>query len=158
MRDGANVFTADQDAANGFLETPPLPGSCPAKVFCSRELESGLMQYVETQVLQTGRVPSDEELRKKGKEILQAQTTAADDDMLLGKFKELLHEKVPFLAQNEASIEHAPSAMPSNMEVNISDADLGTMLQDMDFELETDLLGTSPADDAPGGVSLFGLK
>ena len=159
MRDGAKPVTAGQVAANNFLETLTSPDSRPARVFCSRELESGLLQYVETQALQSGHIPSDEEIRSKGKEILQAQTTAADDDMLLAKFKELTQEKLPSLAQGAKGKTEAasgmPSAMPTNMDVNISDADIGTMLQDMDFELEPQFLGTSPDDDVPGGVSLF---
>jgi hypothetical protein len=159
MRDGAKPVTAGQVAANSFLETLTSPDSRPAKVFCSRELESGLLQYVEMQVLQAGHMPSDEEIRSKGKEILQAQTTAADDDMLLAKFKELVQVKLSFLAQEASGRAEAasvmPSAMPTNVDVNISDADIGAMLQDMDFELEPQLLGTSPEDDVHGGVSLF---
>ncbi len=58
----------------------------PALVFCSRELEHGLNAYVK-ECAEAHRVPTDDELRAKAREILGAEYTAADDSILLEGFK-----------------------------------------------------------------------
>jgi len=57
-------------------------------VFCSRDLEQGLSQVVESE-LANGRLPSDDWLRAKAREILGVEQTAADEVALLKKFKSL---------------------------------------------------------------------
>lgn len=60
----------------------------PASVFCSRDLENGLNSYVEDCIMNR-RIPSDDDLRAKGREILGVEHTAADDPKLLERFKAL---------------------------------------------------------------------
>ncbi|KAI9642183.1 hypothetical protein NHQ30_008985 [Ciborinia camelliae] len=58
----------------------------PARVFCSRELEDALVDLVRSEN-QRGRVPSDECLRARARDVLGVQRTPADEKELLGKFK-----------------------------------------------------------------------
>ncbi|TAQ83174.1 hypothetical protein B7494_g8501 [Chlorociboria aeruginascens] len=61
----------------------------PAAVFCSRELEQGLRDFVRLQMESGWGWPSDERLRQKARDILGEQETAADDVELLRKFREV---------------------------------------------------------------------
>lgn len=65
----------------------------PAQVFCSRDLETALVALVGSEK-EKGRVPSDEMLRAKAREILGVEHTAADQSELLEKFK-ALHSITP---------------------------------------------------------------
>jgi len=69
-----------------FVENLSQGWSKPATVFCSRDLENGLNEFV-TKEMSNGNVPTDECLREKAREILGVQETAADDGILLEKFK-----------------------------------------------------------------------
>ncbi|KAH6996509.1 hypothetical protein BKA56DRAFT_471178 [Ilyonectria sp. MPI-CAGE-AT-0026] len=158
MRIGAKSFPAGQSGANGYLETLSSQDARPALVFCSRELERGLISFVENHVASTGRMPTDAMMQARGRQILKSDATAAEDSTLLTKFKEMMAEKLPQASQAETAIDGAP-AIPSNMDVNISDEDIDNMLQDMNFEFDTQdfggvsLLGMEGMDDM-GGVSL----
>lgn len=162
MRDGAKAFMAGPIAANSFVDTLAEPHTRPARVFCSRELESRLLQYAERYVLTHGNMPSDEALRTTGKDILQTAETAADDDVLLGKFKELLYEKMPFLEQQQKKKEAESimladsSILPLVTENHGAGADLDMMLQDMDFDLDPDFMKSAViGGDEDGGAPLF---
>ncbi|KAM5348316.1 hypothetical protein ACJ41O_008140 [Fusarium nematophilum] len=142
-------------AANSYIENLTSNAARPAMVFCSRELERGLIDYVGGHVTGTGRMPSDNMIQEKGREILNAPTTAAEDADLLEKFKDMVAKKFPNgLPTNEAIV--AAPAMPSNMEVNMSDEDLNSILQDMNFEFDPqDFEGvTMEGLQDTGGVSL----
>jgi hypothetical protein len=90
-------FQAAQATATKYIHSlaqrrlPP-----PGKVFCSRELESGLVDFVteRTAPFGLGEFPSDDELRARAKEVLGTPGTAADDAVLLGKFKDMVREKL----------------------------------------------------------------
>lgn len=56
-------------------------------MFCSRELESGLTEYVRREVGKTGVFPSDESLRERARQIMAMQKTSCDDPVLLERFK-----------------------------------------------------------------------
>jgi hypothetical protein len=71
---------------NGYINTLKTRYQPPAQVFCSRELEDALCELVKMEK-EHGRVPSDEMLREKAREVLKVQNTAADDEELLAKFK-----------------------------------------------------------------------
>ncbi len=73
-----------QKFANGLMER----WQKPAKVFCSRDLETRLSQYVQSEMA-AARCPSDESLRAKAREIMNMDQTSADDPELLQKFKEM---------------------------------------------------------------------
>lgn len=169
MRDGAKAFMAGPTAANSFVDTLAEPHTRPAKVFCSRELEARLLQYAERYVLSHGNMPGDVALRETARQILKTDYTAADDDMLLTKFKELVCEKMPFLEQKQQQeqqktqqsvfdAENAPvdaAALPSSMIGDEAGADFDLMLQDMEFEMMPDFMDSAVIEDAEGGASLF---
>ena len=82
------VYKVQAKTAGQFLHSMGERWARPATVFCSRELESELGDFVRAQVEQ-GVVPSDEALRAKARAILGVGVTAADDGSLLEKFKSL---------------------------------------------------------------------
>lgn len=73
--------------------------SNPGAVFSSQDFEDKLMQFAVAEVATSGRMPADEALIARAKEILgfevwQAETTPADDPELLGRFKVLVVDRV----------------------------------------------------------------
>ncbi|KAI3401314.1 hypothetical protein diail_11397 [Diaporthe ilicicola] len=98
----SNIFEADlnnvfsnQNYGNPGLSAPSNPGA----VFSSQDFEEKLMQFAVAEVATSGRMPADEALIARAKEILgfevwQAETTPADDPDLLGRFKVLVVDKV----------------------------------------------------------------
>ncbi|KAI1330986.1 hypothetical protein F5Y16DRAFT_361871 [Xylariaceae sp. FL0255] len=91
LRDEARPFESEVSTANHYLQTFTKRYPAPAKIFCSRELESGLAAYVKREVTKTGGVfPSDAQLRERARDIMGMQKTACDDPVLLGKFKAAL--------------------------------------------------------------------
>ncbi|KAK2591620.1 hypothetical protein QQS21_010689 [Conoideocrella luteorostrata] len=159
MRDGSKSFVAGHDAANHFLETLfSSKDSHPAKVFCSRELETGLVEFVQKSIGNAGRFPTDAELQDRAKEIVKSAVTAADDPVLLEKFKAWMKEKMPYSGgMNGSAGAGEPSLLPANMEANITDAELGDILQDMDFDFGVDTIetGVQEQNEESGGVSLL---
>lgn len=65
----------------------------PTKVFRSRELEEGLAGLVRHKA-ECGVFPSDEELRARGRVVLGAERTAADEPALLERFKGVMEREV----------------------------------------------------------------
>lgn len=68
-------------------------------VFASHELEDKLVQFAVSQVASSGRLPPDEAIQARAKElsgfeVWQAAPTPADDPVLLAKFKKLVVDKV----------------------------------------------------------------
>ncbi|KAM3088387.1 hypothetical protein ACMFMG_000032 [Clarireedia jacksonii] len=84
--DSSKVVKVKGHTVNGYINTLNTRYPPPAQVFCSRELEDALCELVNTEKEQ-GRVPSDEMLRAKAREVLRLQVTAADNEELLTKFK-----------------------------------------------------------------------
>jgi hypothetical protein len=78
----------DLNRASMMPLCPEILNDAPATVFCSRELEQGLFEYVR-QCLRQGFSPTDMQLRTKAREILGTESTAADNMQLLVKFKNL---------------------------------------------------------------------
>lgn len=76
------------DTANAMLKSMTQRYEAPGKIFCSRELETGLNEFVANQKAK-GVMPSDEDLRAEGRRILKLEQTSADDQQLLDKFKGL---------------------------------------------------------------------
>lgn len=108
-REESKPFEPDAATANRYLKTLNQRYAAPAKVFCSRELESGLTEYVKREVSKTGVLPSDDELRDRARQIMSMQKTAADDPTLLEKFKAAIQPLV--LSQQEASIASMATTM-----------------------------------------------
>jgi len=106
----------------------------PGSVFCSRDLEIGLAQLVKSE-LAKGIVPSDEQLRAKGREILGVEKTAADDVELLEKFKSLHGISNPSTTMTEGTL---PDYSLPNFTDDVSmlaefDLELGAMDLSTDF-------------------------
>ncbi|CAK7266777.1 hypothetical protein SEPCBS119000_002203 [Sporothrix epigloea] len=82
------------EMANKYLQTFTTRYAKPATVFCSRELENGLTEYVQTfAALNSNLFPSDEAIRARACEILGCTPqhgTPADDQVLLDKFKDMV--------------------------------------------------------------------
>jgi hypothetical protein len=133
---GPKPFEAEPALANKFFETLTARYPKPAAVFCSRELEHGLAEFVQHQVADTGVFPSDTSLRKKATEILDTESTAADDAGLLDKFKAMMREKLPpgWGATMAESPQNPVSALPEGVGLNISDEEMNDILKDMSFD------------------------
>jgi hypothetical protein len=80
------VFKVKATTAAKFLKSMPQRWQKPASVFCSRDLENGLNEFVSAEMAK-GDVPSDEALRTRAREILGVDRTPADEAELLEKFK-----------------------------------------------------------------------
>ncbi|KAM0252282.1 hypothetical protein ACHAP5_001268 [Fusarium lateritium] len=141
--------------ANSYIEKLTSEAARPAEVFCSRELERGLISYVEDHVACKGSMPSDAMLQTRARRILDAHNTPADDIDLLTKFKDMVAKRVPHTAPTRDALVNAP-AIPSNMDLNLSDEDVNNILQDMNFEFDAqDFEGvTMEGLQDTGGVSL----
>ncbi|KAK4165975.1 homeobox protein 4 [Cladorrhinum sp. PSN259] len=104
MRDGAKPFSAHATTANQFIKAlalDPQRNPPPAAVFCSRELEKGLAEFLQLEVMDKGRLPSDERIKEKARELVGTDKTAADDEVLLAKFKELMQERLGMNLQED---------------------------------------------------------
>jgi hypothetical protein len=73
-----------------FLQSFQLRYPAPAKVFCSRELENGLAEYVKRELSMNSIYPSNDQMRQRAREIVGMQKTPADDPVLLEKFKTVI--------------------------------------------------------------------
>lgn len=68
-------------------------------VFASQDFEDKLVQFAVSEVASSGRMPPDEAIQARAKElsgfeVWQTAPTPADDPLLLGKFKKLVVERV----------------------------------------------------------------
>ena len=109
------VYKISAQTAGKFLQSMGERWQKPATVFCSRELEKGLGEFVKACVA-NGNVPSDEALRAKAREILGVQDTAADDVELLEKFKTL--HGISSNASPSNLLDLSPSSGPTNQSPN----------------------------------------
>lgn len=158
LRSGTKPFETEASTANKFLQSLSTR-SPPAVVFCSRELEHVLTEFVTAEVTSASLgliaepFPSDDAMRAKAREVLGVQTTAADDHVLLEKFKSMMKEKLGLKQAETAQQETAPAAaemqqpaavLPLDMEVTLTDGELTDILHDMDFDFGTDSQPTDP--------------
>ncbi|KAH8889652.1 hypothetical protein GQ53DRAFT_825088 [Thozetella sp. PMI_491] len=148
MRDGGPQFNTEASTANKFVKGISSRMDPPAVIFCSRELEKDLTEFVVDEVALFGAAgfPSDEALKQKARDIVKTPTTAADDNVLLEKFKAMMREKLtlPSLQGTKAPIVAGTSApavdpiqilaMPVNMDLGITDSEITDILQEMDFD------------------------
>ncbi|KAH8820090.1 hypothetical protein F5884DRAFT_661842 [Xylogone sp. PMI_703] len=81
-------YMVNPDTANSMLQSLTMRYEPPGKIFCSRELETGLNDFVANKKTK-GMVPSDDDLRAEARKILGIEQTAADDQQLLDKFKSM---------------------------------------------------------------------
>ncbi|KAI1347361.1 hypothetical protein F5Y01DRAFT_245193 [Xylaria sp. FL0043] len=101
LRDDAKPFESEASTANHFLKTFTQRYPAPAKIFCSRELENGLTEYVKRELLKTGVFPSDAQLQARARDIMSMQKTPCDDPELLSKFKAALQGNLPVQQQQQ---------------------------------------------------------
>ncbi|EHA54921.1 hypothetical protein MGG_01730 [Pyricularia oryzae 70-15] len=101
----AKLFQADQRAVDSYLQGFKARYPRPPAVFCSRELEGGLTEFMESQQVTMGAPPSDEMLRAKAREILGTETTAADDSVLLERFKAVFQPNNAVINTSEAEVD-----------------------------------------------------
>jgi hypothetical protein len=156
MRQGAKAISTDSQLANSFVENLTSRYPRPGTIFCSRELENGLSDMVEKHASLTGTLPSDEAMQARARDITKASDTAADDPVLLGKFKDWMREKLPM----GAALAHQPVQTNATAPLlNLSDADVDKMLQNMEFDFDTQdiFAGTMEGLEDAGGVSLTGM-
>ncbi|KAI0408972.1 hypothetical protein F4802DRAFT_547197 [Xylaria palmicola] len=116
-------FEPGVSTANHFLQTFTRRYPAPAKIFCSRELENGLTEYVKREVRKTGVFPSDTQLRERARDIMSMQKTPCDDPVLLGKFKAALQGNInmpeqqqPFPMDTDFTLDFAatlPASLPT---------------------------------------------
>jgi hypothetical protein len=131
----------------------------PATIFCSRDLEEDLINLTQQHVASTGRMPAEKLLKARAKQIVKCRPTPADDPVLLGKFQKWMAEKLPEALPATADSPEGPSALPSNMDVNLSDEELENILQDMNMDfLGGSGSGSGSDKEEEGGVSLTGFK
>ncbi|KAI1133697.1 hypothetical protein F5Y10DRAFT_228369 [Nemania abortiva] len=97
LDDAAKPFESEASTANHFLRTFTQRYPAPAKIFCSRELENGLTEYVRRELQKTGVFPGDAQLQSRARDIMGMQKTPCDDPVLLGKFKAALQGNMPAL-------------------------------------------------------------
>ena len=153
--EGARHFETNPTVANKYLETLSTRYPKPARVFCSRELEEGLTEFVRKEVTGTGTFPSDLAMKGRARDILGTDTTAADDVVLLGKFKALMEKQLgispttAFVSANVPSLvapiplsaaptQGANPLPPTNVDIDITEEDMNKIMQDMNFEFEFD--------------------
>lgn len=117
-------FELAPETANKYLQSFTTRYAKPANVFCSRELENGLTDYVRTTVVQNGQAfPDDNALRAKACEILSCTAqhgTPADDKELLGKFKDMVRGMLA-ADQTQQAVAQLPT-MPEMFDMNLGEA------------------------------------
>lgn len=105
IREGGKPIPAAGATANRFVRGlgDPTRHDPPASVFCSRELENALADFVTGAVLAGGggaaAFPSDEALRERARQFLGGAVlkTPADDKVLLGRFGEVMRRRLGLL-------------------------------------------------------------
>ncbi|KAI5921303.1 hypothetical protein F4810DRAFT_679264 [Camillea tinctor] len=158
LRHEARGFQSGASTANRFLQTFTRRYAAPARIFCSRELESGLTEYVRREVARggAGSFPSDERLRARAREIMGMQKTACDDPVLLAKFKAALQQGatttmgIPGFADSALEMD-LPATLPArgrglyapptatamdvdldlDLDMNFTDQEINDILQDV---------------------------
>ena len=143
------VYKIRKETAGKFLKSINSRYPQPATIFCARELETGLSNFVQSEIAK-GFVPTDEALKAHAREILGVQETAADNAQLLEKFKAMHGIASPGGAVGGAIGGPSTSIMPStNLSTDpLPDFQLpvfdDSMLAEFDQELGTmDLSSTS---------------
>ncbi|EMT74449.1 Homeobox protein 4 [Fusarium odoratissimum] len=129
----ATPFETNQALLDWYIEAFPSRYDRPATVFCSRELESGLVGFVEAEIARGAGFPSDEALKLRGREILGSDTTAADDPSLLDKFKAWV---MPLCNQwQEQQPVGMSSALPCDSDINPTNTEIDSILADASFDM-----------------------
>ncbi|EWZ02784.1 hypothetical protein FOYG_02008 [Fusarium oxysporum NRRL 32931] len=129
----ATPFETNQALLDGYIETFSSRYDRPATVFCSRELESGLVSFVEAEITRGAGFPSDEALKLRSREILGSDKTAADDPSLLDKFKAWV-KPLCNQWQDQQSV-NISSTWPYDVDINLTSAEIDSILADASFDM-----------------------
>ncbi|KAL5601158.1 uncharacterized protein BROUX77_005407 [Berkeleyomyces rouxiae] len=148
------IFGTEGSVASKYLEDLDGRYPRPAVVFCSRELEAGLIHFVSHAVASNATFPSDVQLREEACRILDAQKTAADDEVLLEQFKKTVKERLATVSDNgpvpvqqlqqhagkgkEPAIhfpQHQEQAPPEIPIEQMTEQDFESLLDDINFDL-----------------------
>lgn len=119
-------FQVSKETATRYVNNMKERYRLPAKVFCSTDLEGALCEFVRVEKA-AGRVPCDDALRAKARSVLGTETTAADEAVLLRRFKELVGiavspvlsptattpSQVPTLYLEESQTQNCPAPLAS---------------------------------------------
>lgn len=133
LRDNAQPFETNQAAIDKYIKTFATRYPRPAAVFCSRELEAGLLAHVKTDMARGLGFPSDDALRARARSLVGCEQTPADDPVLLEKFKTWALAQQ---AQEPTSPAPTTSALPSEMKMDLTDAEMDSILADMSFDMD----------------------
>ncbi|KAI8956150.1 hypothetical protein F4801DRAFT_525626 [Xylaria longipes] len=149
LNEQVKPFESDASTANHFLRTFTQRYPAPAKIFCSRELEKGLTEYVKRELQKTGVFPSDTQLQARARDILGMQKTPCDDAILLGKFKAALQRNIsaqqPIAMETDFTFDFAttlPAPMPTTSALSAS---LASSMPALDPILSIPITDTLPA-------------
>jgi len=162
--EGGKSIQAEGSTATKYLQAFTTRHQPPATVFCARELEAGLVAFVENEA---ALLDDDEAIRSKARDILKTPRTAADDPVLLEKFKSMMRERLslagssgiqtqtqpqPLVGQNQGTHGETqmsgmvtpgmellmPSGMDfpfsSDIDLTMTDGELNDILQEIDFD------------------------
>ncbi|KAI0150326.1 hypothetical protein GGR57DRAFT_493141 [Xylariaceae sp. FL1272] len=136
LRDEAKPFESEASTANHFLQNLTKRYPAPAKIFCSRELEQGLTEFVKRELQTKGVFPSDETLQERARSIMFMQKTPCDDTVLLRKFKESL---------GQTELPSAPAPLTSDFDLSF--------LSTVPFSMPP--VSTVPVTTGPGDASFL---
>ncbi|KAG5813946.1 hypothetical protein H9Q71_003487 [Fusarium xylarioides] len=125
----ATPFETNQALLDGYIETFSSRYDRPATVFCSRELENGLVDFVDAEITRGAGFPSDEALKLRGREILGTEKTSADDPSLLEKFKAWMFDQ---WQQEQTMPSDSPAA---NNDIGLTTAEIDSILADVNFDM-----------------------
>ncbi|KAL2754482.1 hypothetical protein ACRALDRAFT_209853 [Sodiomyces alcalophilus JCM 7366] len=126
LGDGTKPLDVDQAVLDRYLETFDTRYPRPATVFCSRELEAGLVAFVRGEVASGRGFPDDGSLRARARSILGTLGTAADDEVLLGKFKGWVAGQIGVGHAGEAQ-----SGVSKDPKTGMADKEMGDVLASM---------------------------
>ncbi|KAI7758752.1 hypothetical protein LZL87_012258 [Fusarium oxysporum] len=129
----ATPFETNQALLDGYIETFSSRYDRPATVFCSRELESGLVRFVEAEITRGAGFPSDEALKLRGREILGSDKTAADNPSLLERFKVWMMQLCNQWQEEQAV--NISSTLPCDVDINLTSAEIDSILADASFDM-----------------------
>lgn len=175
----------DAATANRFLQTFTQRYAAPAKVFCSRELENGMTEYVKRELQTNGVFPSDEKIRQRAQEVMSMQKTPCDDPVLLGKFKALMQNDVlrytvattapapaasvitanplatiPGIASGGSSVTGASDnlVLPTEMDLTLTEQEMNNIIEGVNNEFgDGSLFNQSPSNHSVGSGSRMSL-
>jgi len=94
MREEAKLFPTNVTTTSRYIQNFTQRHGPPAKIFCSRELESGLTEFVRREVARSGLMPNDVALQQRACDIMSTQKTSCDDPVLLAKFKDAMQQSL----------------------------------------------------------------